>query len=166
MLKKWYTPDLTFDTNTVIAKGHDLDVNKLFEMAGKDEIKIFKTDVVDTELPKKSQEKSATLTEDLGVARIGHSRISHAVIGGGNAESEQERIMAILFPETKGEKPKKQKVRDVMHLHTHKKHNRDIFVTNDGDFLTKKEELKSEFGIVVMTPKECVVHINEQNKMK
>ena len=53
-----------------------------------------------------------------------------------------------------------------MHLQTHKKHNRDIFVTNDGDFITKKEELKSEFGIIIMTPQECVQHIIEKNKLK
>lgn len=166
MLKKWYTPDLTFDTNTVIAKDHNPDVDKLFEMNGKEEVKIFKTDVVDTELSKKSREKSATLHEDLGVARIGHSRIGHAVIGGESDVSESDRMMEIIFPETKGEKPNAKKVRDVMHLLTHKKHNRDIFVTNDRDFITKKEELKSEFGIVVMTPQECVQHIIEKNIMK
>ncbi len=43
-----------------------------------------------------------------------------------------------------------------MHVATHKKYDRDYFVTKDKAILRKHEELKEKFGIIVLNPKKCV----------
>lgn len=166
-LNKWdqATPNkitITLDTNVIIDIKHDDDINKLLKLHDEGKITIFKTDVVDTELQNtSSQSKSSAFDEDMGVAVIGSSRIGHAVIGGGDSQNEHDKMRLLLFPETKGRPPTENQTRDVMHLVTHKNHSRDIFVTKDNDFLSKKERLKNEYSIIVMNPKDCLDHIQK-----
>ena len=167
-LKKWNQeiikkPSITFDTNCVISIGKDNDVDKLIEWEQKGLIEIFKTDVMDTELKNtSSRQKSSTFKEDIGVAVIGHSRIGHAKIGGGEDQSFFEQMLQFLFPETKGQRPTRNQTRDTMHIITHRDNGRDHYITSDGDFLTKKDQLKTNYAISVMTPKECVDYLKNK----
>ena len=68
----------------------------------------------------------------------------------------------MLFPGTKGQPPTKNQTRDVMHIITHRDHKRDFYITNDSDFLSKKEELKTRYSINVMSPKECVSYLEKE----
>ena len=146
-----------------IEKDKDENVSKLFELESSKYLTIIKTDVVDTEMSKNSQEKSKDVVADMGVGRIGHSRIGHAVYGG-NDDSLYQNIMLTVFPETKGEEPNNNKVRDVMALTTHTQKGREIFVTKDGTILNAKEKLEEHFGIKVMNPVDCTEYVLEQNK--
>lgn len=154
---------LTLDTNCVIAIGKDEHVDKLMNLKDANLIDIFKTDVVDTELKNtSSRPKSASLVEDIGVAVIGSSRIGHSKIGGGESQSFHEEILHLLFPGTKGQSPTKNQTRDAMHIITHRDHKRDFYITNDNDFLLKKEELKTKYSINVMSPKECTEYLEKE----
>lgn len=164
MLLPWHCYSVTLDTNCFILKGKDSNVDKLFSLVDSNHITIYKTDVVDTELSKNSQENSKNIHEDLGDARVGHSRIDHAVIAS-NDDSSYEDLMKIVFPETKGENPTKQKVRDIMALTTHKQKQREIFVTNDGTILQSNKPLLDKHGIRVMNPVDCVKYVINQNKI-
>ena len=52
-------------------------------------------------------------------------------------------------------------VEDIDHLLGHIMDKRDIFITADPHFLDHKEELKNEFGLVVLTPKDAVDQIDK-----
>lgn len=149
---------VTIDTNCIRVRNSDQNVKRLFELEEENKIEIIKTDVLDTELSDKGREHSKDIPEDLGMGICDNSRIEHCVIGGDEDDVIHKNIMLILFPETKGEEPNNNKIRDVMHLTTHKKHNRDIFVTNDDDFLRNHNELK-KLDIIVMNPEQCVQYI-------
>ena len=163
MMSPWNNFTVTLDTMCVIEKGKDENVSKLFQLEQDKKITIVKTDVVDTELSESSKKKSKGIPEDMGVGRVGHSRIGHAVVGGGN-DSLFENIMKVVFPETKGEPPNKNKIRDVMALTTHAQKKRNVFVTKDGAICRAKKSLKCQFDITVMSPLECVEHICKKIK--
>jgi len=74
-----------------------------------------------------------------------------------------DEILKIIFPETKGCTPTKQQFRDAMHVETHRQYGRDYFVTKDGGILKKNKELKENFGITVLSPKECVDELKQKN---
>lgn len=157
-------PSITFDTNCIIKLEHDLYVDQLLKWSKTAHIDLFKTDVVDTELKKtESIKKSQEIIEDIGSGRIGFSRVGHATVGSDADDSYFHELMLIVFPETKGEEPNKNKILDIMNLVTHKLYGRDIFVTYDMDYISKKEELKHE--ITVMTPEECVNHLRSLIKL-
>ena len=153
---------VTLDTMCFIEKDKDGNVSKLFQLKQDKKITIVKTDVVDTELSESSKKKSKDIPEDMGVGRMGHFRIGHAVMGGGN-DSLFENIMKVVFPETKGEPPNKNKIRDVMALTTHAQKKRNVFVTKDKTICRVKKTLKNQFGITVMSPLECVEYIMQKN---
>jgi hypothetical protein len=52
-------------------------------------------------------------------------------------------------------------VQDIDHLLGHIMDKRDIFVTADAHFLDHQEELKNEFGLVVLAPKDAVDQIDK-----
>ena len=139
-------------------------MNTLEEWHQRGMIQIVKTDVMDTELPettRKYRNKSQTYHEDLGEAIIDHSRVDHTVIGDEDNHTHGE-MRDLLFPEFKsmGEEAQNRAIRDTMHLVTHYKHERDIFVTEDKDFIEKREELQRRYGVIIATPEECVKRLD------
>ncbi len=46
------------------------------------------------------------------------------------------------------------KVKDAMKLEAHLRNKLDYFVTEDNDFLKKREILKNKFGVNIVTPQE------------
>lgn len=161
MVTKHRKPSITFDTNCVIFTEHNIYVDQLVEWKNKDLISIFKTDVVDTELKKQeSIKRSQQIIEDVGIGRIGFTRVGHGIVGSED-DSFFNELMHVVFPETKNESPNNNKIFDIMNLVTHKLYDRDIFVTNDNDYLRKKDELQ-QHGIIVMNPKECITYFRNK----
>jgi len=72
-------------------------------------------------------------------------------------------LQQIIFPGgiTQNQKHCSNKTNDINHLIGHHINERDIFVTDDGGLLKKKERLKISPGIIIMSPKECVEYIKE-----
>lgn len=69
-------------------------------------------------------------------------------------------LQALLFPGTKPEhKRHGNKIRDVHHLVGHIRGKRNVFVTDDKGILGKSEALKRVFEVVVLTPADCLAHI-------
>ena len=48
------------------------------------------------------------------------------------------------------------KENDILSLQAHMRNGRDIFLTRDNEILEKKEVLKHNFGIAVLSPKELL----------
>ena len=154
---------VTLDTNCVIDIDKDGCIDKLIDFEKRGLIEIYKTDVVDTELQNTSSiNKSVNIKEDLGFGIIDHSRIGFARISGVETKSFFDTLLHLVFPETKGQTATKNQIRDIMHIITHKDHNRDYFVTKDNDFINKSEILNKDYGIVVLTPKRCVELFNDE----
>lgn len=163
--KKTGTLTVTIDTNAINAKQEDEKLNLLEQYSQKGLAKVFKTDVLDTELltdktkdEAKRKEKASTLPEDIGVCVLDHSRLGHTRLAGEEDAKLQDEIIKVLFQKTRHQLTTQQ-LRDVMHLHTHLLHQRDFFVTTDGHFLSRKEELHKKFGINAGTPEECLQFI-------
>ena len=55
----------------------------------------------------------------------------------------------------------KRNVGDAMHLEAHIRSGNDVFVTEDNDFLSKRDELNAEFGCEIMTPDELTDMLRE-----
>jgi len=102
---------------------------------------------------------SSEFNEDQGGAYYDHSRYDHATYGG---TTNFEEILKIIFPETKGSPATETQTRDAMHVATHKKYDRDYFVTKDKAILRKHDELKEKFGITVFNPKDCVKELQRK----
>jgi hypothetical protein len=155
----------------------DTNLNKLEEWHLKGIIEMVKTDVMDTELLKASprfrevfMNKSSRYREDRGVGTFDHSRWDHAVfggIGGGSYDRNYPRdeMLRILFPGFENitdEDEKSRAIRDAMHLATHYMHRRDFFVTLDmKHFIAHRDALKERFGVVILTPEECVSRVSK-----
>jgi len=151
---------ITIDTNCINTKQGMETMNKIERWHDEGLVEIVKTDVMDTEFIRASQkfrEKSRKYRENLGVGVWGHSRWGHFLWGGKKRNYPFKEIRRLLFPrfERLGEDEKKKAIRDAMHLATHIMHDNDFFVTEDKDFLRKREELKKKFGVIIFTPREC-----------
>lgn len=157
-------PVITFDTSCIYSEGRSPpEIAELEELHKEGLVQIVKTDVVDTELLNSRKEglkqKSAIYDEDFGAAVIGHSRIGHALIADNESGDNLQEIMNIVFPdfENYGEGAKDRAIRDAMHLATHYKYKRGFFVAKDEHHIIKKaRELEEKFGIVVLTPAQCL----------
>jgi len=55
----------------------------------------------------------------------------------------------------------KQHHADILHLERHIESGRDFFITDDNDFLSKREELSRELGIRILTVDEIEQHIEQ-----
>lgn len=84
-----------------------------------------------------------------------------------NGENEEaykslyEEIKLILFPQLdEGDKRYKNKHNDILHLVSHKIHGRDVFVTQDKNFLKKKNNLE-KIGIHIKSIKETLNYISQ-----
>jgi hypothetical protein len=159
---------ITIDTNCINTKQGKEAINKLEKWHTQGLVKIFKTDVMDTELSnsdhdfrEKALKKSQSYPEDIGVGVVDHSRVGHCRIGGDSIDYPLEEIRKLLFPQYEkfDDAAKRRAIRDSMHLATHKMHKRDAFVTEDKHFLNKRDSLKEHFGITVLSPEEVLEKI-------
>jgi predicted nucleic acid-binding protein len=109
--------------------------------------------------------KSEGYREDMGAGVWGHSRWGHFYWEGKSAAHALKEIRDLLFPQYNefDEDGKRKALRDTMHLATHKIHDRDVFVTEDKDFLTNKDVLKERFGVRVLSPSELVEEIEAKH---
>jgi hypothetical protein len=74
-----------------------------------------------------------------------------------------DEIQRIVFPGlTENSGKRANKIADVDHLLGHKLASRDIFVTDDRDILRRYSELRDGPGIIVMSPEQCLRHIDAQ----
>lgn len=157
-------PVITFDTSCIYPEGHTPpEITELENLHRQGVIQIVKTDVVDTELLETAKEglkrKSAMYDEDMGTTVYGHSRYDHSLYADDESERNLQAILNMVFPdhENFGEEAKKSAIRDAMHLATHQKHKRDMFVTRDDHHIMRKAiELERELGIIVLTPEKCL----------
>jgi hypothetical protein len=83
------------------------------------------------------------------------------VLGGDDSSKIEAEIQAILFPGglTRNDRRYNNKQMDIDHLVGHFINGRDIFVTDDTGILKKRDALRASPGITVMTPEECVAHL-------
>lgn len=158
-------PTITFDTSCIYPHedtSSPAAIRELEMMHVEGRIEIVKADVLDTELGERNErlrEKSEKYPEDLGVAVYGHSRYGHAVYAGPEVDYPFEQIRDLLFPSfaKMSKESQDRAVRDAMHLATHRMHKRDFFVTRDEHhMISHSKDLEEKFGIVVVTPDECV----------
>ena len=133
---------LTFDTNCILRdkdskKPYFNQIRTLERLAEKGLIKIFKTDVQDTEIgdfPPRLQ-KSQEFKEQKGIGVFDHSRFDHCVFAPDEESCEFKRLI-----QSQKTTKKTNDIKDIMTLHTHKKHNNDFLITNNTrDFVFDKE---------------------------
>ena len=74
---------------------------------------------------------------------LNHSILGESVLGG--SDNIYENIRKIIGYDH---------VKDAMHLEAHIRNNHDYFITEDKDFLNKREELEKKFNIKIKTPEE------------
>ncbi len=78
------------------------------------------------------------------VAVLNHSRWNEAIISKNN-DSTYDDIRKIIGNNN---------IKDAMHLEAHIRNSHDYFVTEDRDFLDKRQELEKKFSIKIVTPAE------------
>jgi hypothetical protein len=164
---------VTIDTSSINTRQSDTNLNKLEEWHLKGIIEIVRTDVMDPEFLRRSlgrqeafMNKSSRYREDMGVGIYNHSRPDHAVYGEPHdPDYPLDEMLRILFPRFENltdEDEKSRAIRDAMHLATHYMHRRDFFVTLDTrHFIAHRDALKERFGLVILTPEECVSQLSE-----
>lgn len=156
---------ITIDANVINAKGKIKAMNQVEQLARAGRICIVKTDTLDTELSqgyRPGLEKSSAYPEDTGVSVLDHSRLGHAVLGGATDDEHFGEILFVLFGLKDRQAYTKNEIRDAMYLKTHIDRQRDFFITNDGAFLDKRDELQNRFSAVVCTPTECLQLLRQQ----
>lgn len=161
------TLTITIDTNCINTRQGKRGLNRLEELALEGHVEIIKTDVLETELAgwegsrgKIAREKSTSLKEDIGSAVIGHSRIGHTRIADDEDAALYDEIANAVFGAPLRRLYGRQ-VRDVMMVATHRRHTRDILVTLDKGLRRKAGQLKERFGVIVMSPDDCVRRAQE-----
>ncbi len=172
---------LTFDTTCINAKGKNRELNQLEAWQREGLIQIVSGTSVEEELlqadsePFRTQrlQKFGTYDDvDAGYWVLGYSRLGKStMVGDDSTAQEMEEIAHILFPKCPWQLLNKNQIRDVMVLHTHLTHKRDVFVTlNTKDFIGTKEMkgqlLNEKFGILVMTPQEAVAYVRDTIGLK
>jgi len=155
---------ITLDTCVINTRRRIEAMNRLEKWHDQGMIEIQKTSVMDTEFKgwKPGVEKSKEYEEKPEIMRWDVSRWDHAVWGGESLEDHLEEILNLLFPQHRHkpmsdvlEKHEKDYY-DALHLATHKLYGNEIFVTTNTKHILKyKDELKTEFGILVLTPEDC-----------
>ena len=155
-------PAITVDTNCINARSSLSAMNHLERLHSEGRITLVKTDVMDTELStwdggrgSRARQKSAHLQEDVGVLVLDHSRLDHARLAEDGDADMLDRVAVALFRHPL-KKLHRRQVRDVMMVSTHLKHGRDVLVTKDRDLLDSAVALAEQFGVIVLTPGECL----------
>lgn len=82
-------------------------------------------------------------SKSLPVMVLDHSRLNECVLGG--SDSIYKDLLNIIG---------KDNVEDAMHLEAHIRNGNDYFITEDTDFLNKRDDLKQNFGVNILTPRE------------
>ncbi len=163
-------PTITFDTSCIYSDNDEkapLAIRELEKLRAQSKIEIVKSDVVDTELGTSNEElkqKSEKYSEDLGALVWGHSRWGHAVWAGSEIGYPFDEIRDILFPGfgQMNQESQDRATRDAMHLATHLMHKRDFFVTRDEHHIIRmRKELEEKFGIIAVTPEECLTRLSD-----
>jgi len=161
---------LTLNTCVINTRRRIEAMNRLEKWHEQGIIEIQKTSAMDTEFKgwKPGLKKSKEYEEKPEIMRWDVSRWDHAVWGGEDLEDHFEEILKVLFPQHKNksasevlEKHKKDYY-DSLHLATHKLYGNAIFVTtNTKHILRHKDQLKTDFGILVLTPEECCCFLED-----
>jgi hypothetical protein len=160
----------TLDTSCIIAavgggQGSD-QIEELVELARSEKIGIFITSGFEVDQRNATNERHQANLEWLACAPIlpipGPFRLGMSHLGGLDVLTDDdipavdEAIAKIVVGKTPGEAPTK-RMQDVHHLTAHPMAKCDGFVTLDQkDMIRKRDELKSELGIVILTPSEAV----------
>jgi hypothetical protein len=95
------------------------------------------------------------------IGRWDVSKWDEDVFAGETSGRLSEEIQQILSPGLTPDSPRySNRINDIDHLTGHVLDKRDIFVTDDKGILRKRDQLKG-LGILVMSPTQCVAHIDE-----
>jgi len=157
---------LTIDSNCINAKESCPYMKKIEELAKRGQIKIYITSIMETEFLKgkgykQGIDKSKNYSADTEVGVWGHSRWGSALYEDKDDSNNLEKIKKILFP--KIEILTDRQIKDCMHLQTTIKYNREYFITNDKNFLKKKETIKEKLGAKIYSPEEfCKIILNSK----
>ena len=150
---------ITLDTNSIIdwANGKNPSITRIMGLHSQGKIVVVKT--ADAEPKSKIASKASEDLEDMGYMVIGSSRLNHTRIGDEGAGKEQDDILRLIFPGVRDRfEATPSQIREVMHLHTHKLHNRDFFVTKDGNIIQARSSLE-KLAIVVRDPAEILADL-------
>jgi len=153
-------PTLTLDTNLLQEYWKQRDkvqfVEQLLDLAQQGKVDLAVTARVREDIP---QPPLATKLNDLAELNIDETgsvtRLGHWVLGRdmlGDDAFEDYWSTACELAKQRGKKPPDW--RDWDHLHAHYLLHREVFLTWDGGITCLSEELKDQFGIVVMKPEE------------
>ena len=95
---------------------------------------------------------AVSIENHLGTNKITKKEIALAVIGSPHATIGNSVIASSVnkYSEIRGVIGREHHA-DILHLERHLNSGRDYFLTDDNDFLTKKEELFEQFGVKVVT---------------
>jgi hypothetical protein len=166
-------PKLTLDTNAMVnlfdsSSQTATSVDELaalirYGLSGKAEISIttrIEADIMQDKDPDRRAEMLRvidTMPVIGSIFRTDMSRLDHADSSGLVAAE----IQAILFPGlSTSDKRYSNKRNDIDHLTAHYINKRDIFVTDDGQILRKRDALAQSAGIQIMRPGECLQYID------
>jgi predicted nucleic acid-binding protein len=89
-------------------------------------------------------------------------------VGSVNVSDELfDEIKRILFPSlSDGDSRYENKKNDILHLAKHIVNKRNIFVTNDKNFVRKKNNLNNAFSIQIMAPEEFIEYVKSLNDIQ
>jgi hypothetical protein len=163
----------TLDTSCIIAavKGEPAarDIEQLAELARSGQIDIAITSGFDVDQRRASDERRRANLEWLSRAPIlsvpGPFRLDMSTFDAPDVWVEDDTaevdkvISTIVLPNGVQPEDAGKRMQDVHHLTAHYMAKRDVFVTSDDDDMIKKrkrERLRSEVGIVVLSPSEAV----------
>ena len=157
-------PKLTIDTNLINAKQKNLSMNKLEQWCDEGKLIIVGAYRLTVEIAAYKNQKASC--KELKIPNIAEPLVldkscldSSYLAPSDNNAPEFGDIASILFPQKDYALLSDNDSNDVMHLMGHYYAKADIFLTNNtNDFVKdgRREVLKKQFGIVVMTPEEAV----------
>jgi hypothetical protein len=159
---------LTFaiDNNIIGNKSDAIQALHLYR--GDGWIDIVRADTTETELADAPDDKRYDLLseaqemgEDYGVMRLDHSRLGSSVLGSTEDDERFDRLFTVLKPGVDRATARRQHLRDVMHVDTAIRYDRDGFITRDEGLLKKSEAAWVEFGIRILTPEQGVEVVEE-----
>lgn len=173
-------PKITLDNNCIINLFDQSaqtptsveSLQELIKLSFSNKLEIAITTRVESDLENDTQEvrkgemmRTIRLFPVVGtVARLDVSRWDSGDVYGGTESSRIfDELQKIIFPGglNKASNTYTNKVNDLDHLVGHYINKRDIFVTDDSDILKKQTILKITPGIMVMSPKDCLLYIQE-----
>ncbi len=158
-------PTITIDTNLINAKQRFPSMNKLERWCDEGKISIVGTFRLKMEIGayknKQASEKERNIPNIAEPCVLDQSFADAGAycVGSDNNAPQFWDLAGIMFPRKDYRRLTKNESNDVMHLMSHYFSGSSIFITNDKkDFISnnRREQLKSKFGIIIMTPDEVV----------